>query len=98
MGERIADVRAAYDAQKPAKSTDRRVEDLVDQSKMKELVTMATVKLDYAQLATDMEISALKNDSKVADARAKLIAAGNRVQAQRDNFDRSVRNSQELAS
>ncbi len=98
VGERIADVHAAYKDQKPTSATDRRAMELLCESKMKELVTLALVKLEYAQLATDMEVSALKNDSKVADARSKLIAAGTRAQAVRENFDRTVRNSQELAS
>jgi hypothetical protein len=60
-------------------------------------VKLANVKLDYAQVVTDMEVAALRNDSKVADARNKLMAAGARVQAQRDGFDASMRSSKELA-
>lgn len=95
MGDKIAEVRGAYDAAKPR---DARTADLLDESKMKKLVVLATVKLDYAQVATDMEVAALKNDSKVADTRGKLMSAGAKVVALREKFDRAVRGSEELAS
>ena len=65
---------------------------------MQQLVEMATVKLDYASVATDMEIAALRNNSDVADARQKLMAAGAKVAELRDAFDRQVRDSKELAA
>ena len=95
LGEQIAEVRGSYDSQKPSHG---RVAELVDQSRMNQLVLLATVKLDYAQVTTDMEVAALKNDSKVADGRTKLMAAGTRVQAIREAFDRSLRGSPELAA
>jgi len=98
MGERIADVHAAHKDEKIMTAADRRAMEQACDARMKEVLTLALVKLEYAQLATDMEVAALKNDSRVADARSKLIAAGTRVQAVRENFDRTVRSSQELAS
>lgn len=95
LGEEIAEVRAAYDAVAPR---DTRAAEIHDHLKMKKLVVLATVKLDYAQVATDMEVAALKNDPKVADTRSKLMSAGARVSALREKFDRTVRNSEELAS
>ena len=95
MGEQIADVRAAYGTQSTSHG---RVSEIVDKSKMSKLVLLATVKLDYAQVATDMEVAALKGDSKVADTRTKLMSAGARVQALREGFDRTLRGSPELAS
>ena len=95
MGEKIAEVRGAYDA---THSKDARVAAMVDESKMKKLVVLASVKLDYAQVATDMEVAALKNDSKVADTRSKLMSAGAKVVALREKFDHTMRNSEELAS
>lgn len=95
LTEHIAEVRGAYDL---PKSSNGRVAELVDQSKMGKLVLLATVKLDYAQVTTDMEVAALKNDSKVADSRSKLMSTGAHVQALREGFDRSLRGSPELAA
>ena len=94
-GEQIADVRSAYGTQSALHG---RAGEIVDKSKMGKLVLLATVKLDYAQVATDMEVAALKGDSKVADTRSKLMTAGARVQALREGFDRTLRGSPELAS
>jgi hypothetical protein len=100
MGDKIAEVRAAYDDHvdhmRPIR--DRHIGAAVEQAKMKEVTDMAYVKLDYAQVATDMEVAALKNDGKVADARTKLMSAGARVQGLRDGFDRQLRGNQELAT
>jgi hypothetical protein len=95
MGEKIAEVRSAYDTPRAKQS---RIADRIDQSKMKQLVMLATVKLDYAQVVTDMEVTALKADSGVSDTRSKLMAAGARVQAIRENFERTTRNSPDLAA
>jgi hypothetical protein len=97
MGDKIAEVRATYDDHmRPIR--DRHIAGAVEQAKMKEVTDMAYVKLDYAQVATDMEVAALKNDGKVADARSRLMSAGARVQALRDGFDRQLRSNQELAA
>jgi hypothetical protein len=97
MGEKIAEVRAAYeDHMRPLR--DRQIAAAVEQVKMKHVTDMAYVKLDYAQVATDMEVAALRNDGKVADARNKLMSAGARVQGLRDSFDRQIRSNQELAT
>ena len=95
MGEKIAEVRSAYDTPRAKHSP---IADRIDQSKMKQLVMLATVKLDYAQVVTDMEVSALKADSGVSDTRSKLMAAGARVQAIRENFERTTRTSPDLAA
>lgn len=96
MGERIAETRAEFqDTRLP---TDRKAAAAVDRARMHELITMAMVKLDYAQVATDMEVTALKSDSKVTEARRRLMDAGGRVQALRNDFDLKLRNDQELAS
>lgn len=95
LGDQIAEVRTAYF--KDRRSYDRQSQAVVDADMMRQLVNMATVKLDYATVATDMEIAALRNDSKVADARERLRSAGSRVTALRDDFDHTVRASQDLA-
>ena len=95
LTEQIAEVRTSFDSRKPSRG---RVAELVDQSKMSKVVLLATVKLDYAQVTTDMEVTALKGDSKVADTRGKLMSAGARVQSLREGFDRSLRGSPELAA
>jgi hypothetical protein len=97
MTDRIAEARGSYDVTL-ASTSSRAAVVAVDQMKMKEIVNLAIVKLNYAQVATDMEVAALKNDSKVADARGRLMSAGARVQSMRDDFDRKVRASQELAA
>ncbi len=94
LGEQIAEVRATYDAAKP---TEKDAQAGHDEVKMKAVVNLATVKLNYAQVVTDMEVSALRGDAKVADARSRLMSAGTRVQALRDEFDSSMRSNQELA-
>jgi hypothetical protein len=43
-------------------------------------------------------VTALKADSGVSDTRSKLMAAGARVQAIRENFERTTRNSPDLAA
>jgi hypothetical protein len=96
LGERIAETREEFQGTKL--SNDPKVAAATTRAQMRELVAMASVKLDYAQVATDMEVAALKNDSKVADARHRLMDAGSRVQALRDDFDHKLRNDQELAS
>lgn len=95
LGDQIAEVRSAYF--KDRRNYDRQSQMVVDTDMMRQLVDMATVKLDYATVATDMEIAALRNDSKVADARQRLHAAGSDVTSLRDRFDHTVRDSQELA-
>ena len=95
MGDKIADVRATFDATRPK---DVRAAEMVDHSRMKTLVTMAIVKLDYAQVVSDMEVTALKADSKVADTRTKLMTSGKHVRQLRDGFDQSFRSNAELAS
>jgi hypothetical protein len=95
LGDRIAGTRATWDASRPAVKA---AQCDYDKQEMKAVLNLATVKLDYAQVVTDMEVAALRNDSKVADARNKLMAAGARVQAQRDGFDASIRSSRELAN
>jgi hypothetical protein len=95
MGEKIAEVRSAYDT---PRARDMRLADRIEPSRMKQIVMLATVKLDYAQVVTDMEVTALKADSGVSDTRSKLMAAGARVQAIRDNFERTTRNSSDLAA
>src|SRR5947208_16003735 len=96
MTDRIAAARGSYDVQLSSANGHAAVV-VVDQAKMKEIVTLAIVKLNYAQVATDMEVAALKNDSKVADARSRLMSAGARVQSMRDDFDHKMRTSRELA-
>jgi len=96
LGDQIAEVRTAYFHDRRA--LDHQSQTVVDTDMMRQLVNMATVKLDYAQVATDMEVAALRNDSKVADARERLRSAGSRVTALRDRFDRTVRDSQDLAT
>jgi hypothetical protein len=94
-GEKIAEFRAEYDDFRPARGRESRY---LDQARMKQIVTLATVKLDYAQVVTDMEVTALKADPKVADTRGKLMSAGKRVKELRDGFDLSFRANQELAA
>lgn len=76
------------------KIADRRGDDHPD---MRQIVALATVKLDYAQVARDMEVAALKSNTQVTDARSKLMAAGARVQSMKDDFDKKVRSSTQLA-
>ena len=95
MGEQIAETRATYDESRPHGA---HAAAMYDQTRMKKLVTLATVKLDYAQVVTDMEVTALKSDPKVADTRGKLMTAGKRVRDMRDGFDNTIRNSPDLAS
>jgi hypothetical protein len=96
MGDRIADAKADY-AAVPVPSN-KKAAAAADRVKMREIVTLALVKLDYAQVATDMEVAAVRQDSKVADARKRLMEAGTRVQALRNDFDLKLRNSPELAA
>ena len=95
MRDKIDEVRAAFDTHHARNPI---VASIIEESKMRKLVVLASVKLSYAQVATDMEVVALKGDSKVADTRAKLMAAGKRVHEQRAAFDHTVRTSQELAA
>ena len=95
MGQQIAEIRAMY---AKAGRADKQSRSFVNAAMMKQLVEMATVKLDYAQVATDMEVAALRNNIEVADARQKLMSAGARVAELRDEFDRKVRDSKELAA
>jgi hypothetical protein len=95
MGHQIAEIRATYSK---VGSAEHRSQSFVNAAMMKQLVEMATVKLDYAQVATDMEVAALRNNVEVADARQKLMSAGARVAELRDEFDRKVRDSKELAA
>lgn len=95
LGDQIAEVRTAYFKDRP--HYDRQSQVVVDADMMRQLVNMATVKLDYATVATDMEIAALRNDGKVADARERLRSSGSQVTALRDRFDHTVRDSQDLA-
>jgi hypothetical protein len=96
LGDQIASVRTAYFHDR--RHLDHQTQVVVDTDMMRQLVDMATVKLDYATVATDMEIAALRNDHNVADARERLRAAGSKVTALRDHFDLTVRGSQDLAS
>jgi hypothetical protein len=95
MTDQIDEVRAAFDTHHARYPL---VASLIEESKMQRIVALASVKLNYAQVATDMEVAALRGDSKVADTRAKLMAAGKRMREQRAALDRSIRTSQELAA
>jgi hypothetical protein len=96
MGDRIAEAKADYAAM-PIPSN-KKAAAAANHVQMREIVTLALVKLDYAQVATDMEVAAVRQDSKVADARKRLMEAGTRVQALRNDFDMKLRNSPELAA
>ena len=95
MGTRIQETRTAYDAHTPG---NKNAAQAYDQTKMEKIVILATAKLDYAQVLTDMEVTALKADSKVADMRSKLMSAGAKVKSMREAFGLSVRNNAELAA
>ena len=95
MGSRIQETRAIYDARTPA---DKNAAVAYNEVKMNKIVTMAYAKLDYAQVVSDMEVVALKADSKVADMRSKLMTAGTKVKTLKDAFALSVRNNTELAA
>jgi hypothetical protein len=95
MSEKIDEVRAALDTHHMRNPV---VASIIEESRMRKVVMLASVKLSYAQVATDMEVAALKGDSKVADTRSKLMAAGKRMHEQRAALDRAVRMSPELAA
>jgi hypothetical protein len=60
------------------------------------LVAMASLKLQYANDAHVMEAAALEKDDALKDARRKMVEAGARVTALRNNFDASIRTNPQV--
>ena len=61
-----------------------------------DIVAAASLKLDYAKAAGDIERDVLAKDSIYLDAQAKLLAAGAKRQAIHSSFARDVRKSQDF--
>jgi hypothetical protein len=57
------------------------------------IVAVANVKLSHASVARDLEAAALASDPDARDARARLMAASDRVSELRANFERNLRRS-----
>jgi len=55
------------------------------------VLSMASLKLQYASDASAMEAEALDKDSSLKDVRRKMVEANARVSAMRSDFDNSVR-------
>ena len=63
-----------------------------------QIVALSRAKLNYAQIVTDLESKALRDDAGVQAARKKLMTAGQRVAELRDKFDMQIRTSPELVA
>lgn len=60
---------------------------------LQERLARASLKLSYATTVTAMEASAMAADSRVTEARQKLVAAGKEVSALYQQLDESIRTS-----
>jgi len=62
------------------------------------ILAVASVKLTHASVARDLESAALASDRGVQDARARLVAAGDRITELRADFNRSLRKNDAVQS
>ncbi len=60
------------------------------------VLSMASLKLQYASDASAMEADALEKDSGLKDARRKMVEANGRVVVLRNSFDASVRTNPQI--
>lgn len=61
-----------------------------------QLLTLASLKLQYASEAHSMESAALDKDQSLKDARQKMVEAASRVAQLRTEFDQSIRNNPQI--
>ena len=63
-----------------------------------EILSMATLKMNYASDARAMEISAVSGDHAVSEARDRMIAASQKSSQMRADFDDSLRDNRDIIS
>jgi hypothetical protein len=80
------------------KRANRSYDDRTDKQIMDDILAMATLKMNYAADAREMEKLALETDASHKDAQAKFRQASARVSEMRHDFDDALRNDKDLVA
>jgi hypothetical protein len=78
------------------KRTNRTYDERTDRQVMDDIMSMATLKMNYAADARAMEQLALETNAEAKDAQAKFRQASARVSELRKDFDDALRNDRDL--
>jgi hypothetical protein len=80
------------------KKANRSYDERTDKQVMDDIIAMATLKMNYAADARQMERLALETNSEAKDAQARLRSAAAKVSDMKHDFDDALRNDRDLVA
>jgi hypothetical protein len=92
----IMSLRQELSEQIAYKKVNRAVDERTDKQIMEDVLSLATLKMNYAADARAMEQIALDSNNEAKDAQAKLRTASTRVAELKRDFDDALRNDRDL--